>query len=176
MADCGALPERTGGCNLETLVHNTGPHVPEHDRNPAFRLEPCYRWSISTTRSPVLVDPANGRLWTANARVVDDEGLAVLGDGGYALGARSKQIRDGLLAKPGSAKRICWRSNWMTAACSCNAGGSCCRPKASAMRIHHWPPWRKQAPVGNRVPASIRSVTVLYAPGDWPCMRALPMA
>ena len=33
-------------------------------------------------------------MWTANARVVDGETLAKVGDGGYALGARQAQIRD----------------------------------------------------------------------------------
>jgi penicillin amidase len=38
-----------------------------------------------------------GAIWTANARVVDGEILERMGDGGYALGARAKQIRDSLL-------------------------------------------------------------------------------
>lgn len=50
---------------------------------------------------PRLVDPASGRLWTANARTIDTETwLAFLGDGGYDLGARAAQIRDDLLALP----------------------------------------------------------------------------
>ncbi|HYC02297.1 MAG TPA: penicillin acylase family protein [Azospirillaceae bacterium] len=48
---------------------------------------------------PVVKNPDDGRLWTANARVVGGEALAKLGDGGYALGARAKQIREGLLAR-----------------------------------------------------------------------------
>jgi penicillin G amidase len=48
---------------------------------------------------PRIVDPASGRLWTANARTIDvDSWLAFLGDGGYDLGARAAQIRDDLLA------------------------------------------------------------------------------
>lgn len=47
---------------------------------------------------PRVVDPESGRLWTANARTVDGEALAVLGDGGYAFGARARQIRDDLMA------------------------------------------------------------------------------
>jgi penicillin amidase len=46
---------------------------------------------------PRVVNPANGRIWTANARVTDAEALAVIGDGGYDLGARASQIRDSLL-------------------------------------------------------------------------------
>lgn len=48
---------------------------------------------------PRIVDPASGRLWTANARTIDTQTwLAFMGDGGYDLGARAAQIRDGLLA------------------------------------------------------------------------------
>lgn len=47
---------------------------------------------------PRVVDPASGRLWTANARTIDTQTwLAFLGDGGYDLGARAAQIRDDLL-------------------------------------------------------------------------------
>ena len=50
---------------------------------------------------PRVVDPASGRLWTANARTLDTETwLAFMGDGGYDLGARAAQIRDDLLALP----------------------------------------------------------------------------
>jgi penicillin amidase len=38
-------------------------------------------------------------LWTANSRVVDGDLLAKVGDGGYVLGARARQIRDGLDAR-----------------------------------------------------------------------------
>jgi penicillin amidase len=48
---------------------------------------------------PRIVNPYNGRIWTANARVVDGEALEVIGDSGYDLGARARQIRDGLHAR-----------------------------------------------------------------------------
>lgn len=48
---------------------------------------------------PRVIDPATGRLWTANARTIDAQTwLDFLGDGGYDLGARANQIRDDLLA------------------------------------------------------------------------------
>ncbi len=46
---------------------------------------------------PRISNPPQGRLWTANARVVSGDEYAKLGDGGYALGARARQIRDALL-------------------------------------------------------------------------------
>jgi penicillin amidase len=47
---------------------------------------------------PVIKDPEDGIVWTANARVVGGEAYRTIGDGGFVLGARSQQIRDGLLA------------------------------------------------------------------------------
>jgi penicillin amidase len=47
---------------------------------------------------PRLVDPAGGRIWTANARVVDGPMLATLGDGGFEVGSRATIIRDRLEA------------------------------------------------------------------------------
>lgn len=58
-------------------------------------------WSgwLEPPEYPRIADPPNGRLWTANGRVVDGAWLAQLGDGGYVVGARARQIRDGLLAR-----------------------------------------------------------------------------
>lgn len=48
---------------------------------------------------PRIIDPASGRLWTANARTLDVESwMAFMGDGGHDNGARAAQIRDDLLA------------------------------------------------------------------------------
>ena len=47
---------------------------------------------------PSLINPPSGRIWTANARTVDGPSLDRVSDGGYALGARAKQIRDRLMA------------------------------------------------------------------------------
>ena len=55
--------------------------------------------------APRIVDPPSGRLWTANARAVDGADLALLGDGGYALGARARQIRDDLLSREKVSER-----------------------------------------------------------------------
>jgi len=78
----GPLPRRDAGCDGETI-----------DATPA-----CIPWPI---RNPVpeLREPAGGRLWTANNRALDGAQLAQIGDGGYALGARARQIRDDLFAK-----------------------------------------------------------------------------
>ncbi|MGH8864734.1 MAG: penicillin acylase family protein, partial [Burkholderiales bacterium] len=46
--------------------------------------------------SPRILDPPDGRAWSANARVVGGELLATIGDGGYATPSRARQIRDRL--------------------------------------------------------------------------------
>ena len=47
---------------------------------------------------PRILDPEDGILWTANNRQVSGKALEILGDGGFDLGARARQIRDDLLA------------------------------------------------------------------------------
>ncbi|MGH8136041.1 MAG: penicillin acylase family protein, partial [Steroidobacteraceae bacterium] len=41
--------------------------------------------------SPRILDPPDGRAWSANARVVGGELLATIGDGGYATPSRARQ-------------------------------------------------------------------------------------
>ena len=48
---------------------------------------------------PRIVNPDSGRIWTANARVADADALRIIGNAGYDLGARARQIRDGLFAR-----------------------------------------------------------------------------
>jgi len=79
------MPARTGDCDKTA---------------PLTVARPC-RWSgwLASTENPAVIDPPSHRLWTANARVVDGPALALVGDAGYANGARARQIRDGLFAK-----------------------------------------------------------------------------
>ncbi|QYJ96589.1 penicillin acylase family protein [Shewanella alkalitolerans] len=55
------------------------------------------KWQERDDELPSLQDPASDRLWSANARVMSTQEAQRYGDGGYALGARSAQIRDRLL-------------------------------------------------------------------------------
>ena len=73
---------------------------------------------------PRVINPASGRIWTANARVADGEALDAIGDGGYDLGARARQIRDSLLAADEFSPSTCLRFNTMIARCSCPAGAT----------------------------------------------------
>jgi penicillin amidase len=65
-----------------------------------FSIAPGVGWIgwLDPSEYPQRFAPAGGAIWTANARVVGGAELARIGDGGYALGARAGQIRDGLAA------------------------------------------------------------------------------
>ena len=54
---------------------------------------------LAPEEMPVVQDPENSRIWTANARVVGGLSLAKLGFGSYAHAARARQILTGLLAR-----------------------------------------------------------------------------
>ncbi len=56
-----------------------------------------WRGWLASEDYPVVLNPDAGVVWTANARVVQGAELELIGKGGYALGARASQIRDGLL-------------------------------------------------------------------------------
>lgn len=83
----GRIPVRVGGCDPKA---------------PLRPLDGCdwAGWHASDAPlQPELVDPPSGRLWSANARLADGELLALIGDAGYALGARQKQIADTLMER-----------------------------------------------------------------------------
>jgi penicillin amidase len=65
------------------------------------------RWDgwLAPEAQPRITDPASGRIWTANSRVVAGDKLDVVGFGGYDLGARQRQIRDDLLAIDKASER-----------------------------------------------------------------------
>lgn len=88
----GPVALRDPGCGQGALVVDDA-------RRAAAPSARCAPWSISTAASPALTSPPLDRLWTANARVVDGQALQRIGDGGYAFGARARQIREGLFAK-----------------------------------------------------------------------------
>lgn len=58
-----------------------------------------WRGMLPDDQVPVVLNPDEGRIWTANARVVGGEAFARLGDGGYDNGSRAGRIRDLLFAQ-----------------------------------------------------------------------------
>lgn len=61
--------------------------------------EGCNSSPMAAGDIPAIADAEHSRLWTANNRTLDGVALQKVGDGGYAFGARAKQIRDDLFAK-----------------------------------------------------------------------------
>jgi len=84
----GRIPKRIGG--YDPLL-------------PSDWSQPGTGWDgwIAPADYPRLPNPPGQRLWTANARTLDWQSpeYAAVGDGGYDLGARARQIRDDLKAK-----------------------------------------------------------------------------
>lgn len=56
-------------------------------------------WQQNQPQRPQVINPENGRIWTANSRVLSADDNTRFGNGGYALGARAQQIRDRLFEK-----------------------------------------------------------------------------
>ena len=83
----GRVPDRRGRTGRRSVVST----------------DPDARWAgwRAPAETPRVLDPADGLLWTANARVVDGDDLATLGVAGWAHGARAQQIRDALRAHTG---------------------------------------------------------------------------
>ncbi len=67
-------------------------------RVPASWSDGTRGWAgwLASDAYPRVVDPPSGRLWTANNRLVDGDMLRTIGDGGFDLGARARQIREDL--------------------------------------------------------------------------------
>jgi len=65
-------------------------------RLPVSWADGACRWDgyRDAADQPRMVDPDEGRLWTANNRVTAGVDLQMIGDGGYALGARARQMDD----------------------------------------------------------------------------------
>lgn len=91
----GPLPQRGPSCSSARLVEG-GDGAAEAAG--ADGAPTCAPWGIAGSDARVAT-PSVDRVWTANSRVVDAPWIETIGDGGYALGARSKQIRDGLFAR-----------------------------------------------------------------------------
>jgi penicillin amidase len=71
------------------------------DRLPHSWADGTHGWKgyLAPNEIPEIIDPPNGRLWTANNRVVGGAALTALGGADYAEGDRARQIRDDLLAR-----------------------------------------------------------------------------
>lgn len=82
----GKMPERKA---VALTAPRAGFASPEEARLPR----------LDTARVPRIINPPSGRLWSGNNRQLGGEGGALIGDGGFDLGARGQQIRDRLMEK-----------------------------------------------------------------------------
>ncbi|MEO7598375.1 MAG: penicillin acylase family protein [Opitutus sp.] len=137
-----------------------------------------------------LGDPSmKGRLWTANNRVVGGQGLALLGDGGYAPPARANQIRDQLAtlerATPADLLKIQlddralflerWRTLLLTVLTPEVVGKESSRAELRRL-VETWEGHASVDSVSYRLVRTFRSVTsdLALAPIFAPCVDAMP--
>ena len=66
--------------------------------DPSFPLNSSWDGLLPSQEHPVVDKPAQGQLWSANSRALAGPEHRKLGDGGAVLGARARQLRDGLAA------------------------------------------------------------------------------
>ena len=67
----------------------------------SFPLEngvPTWSATLAPGRYPRVLNPAGGQITTANSRQLMGEGADLIGDGGFDIGARNRQLADGLRA------------------------------------------------------------------------------
>ena len=90
-----------------TLIGRVPRRVGFDGHTPQSWADGTRRWDgfLPPEQVPVIRNPADGQLWTANNRVVGGDMLALLGDGGYDGPNRSGQIRDRLSALAGRAAK-----------------------------------------------------------------------
>jgi len=99
----GPLPQRGEACSTARLVENdptadAPATVAAGDGDGDGEGASCAPWAIGGTADPLVATPTVDRVWTANSRVVGAPWVDGIGDGGYSLGARARQIRDALFA------------------------------------------------------------------------------
>jgi len=109
-AEAVAIAHRTGMPNQNLLVADssgtiawtlTGKIPRRFGYDGRFPVSWAYgdrKWDgwLKPEEIPVIINPPEGLLWTANQRLIGGEAYARLGDGGYAYGSRGRQIRDDL--------------------------------------------------------------------------------
>ncbi len=121
---------------------------------PTSWADGTHRWDgyLGYDEHPRVVDPPDGRLWTANARAVDGAMLDAIGDGGYTDGIRAWMIRDRLAAIDIADERALfdmqlddrslfldrWRDVFLKTLDAPAVAGSPLRAEAARLARDHW--------------------------------------
>jgi penicillin amidase len=84
-----------------TVIGQVPRRVGLDDQLPHDWSDGAHRWNgyLPASAIPEIIDPPDGRLWSANARMVGGAAYETLGNGGYAGPARARAIHDDLFAR-----------------------------------------------------------------------------
>ncbi len=84
-----------------TIMGRVPRRVDLNDQLPHSWADGSRGWKgyLSDAEIPAIIDPPDGRLWSANARMLGGDALALLGDGFYDAPFRARAIRDALFAR-----------------------------------------------------------------------------
>ena len=108
MPNQNLLAADTNGVIAWTLTGKIPRRVGYDGRLPVSWAFGDRRWEgwLPAEEVPVISQPADGLLWTANNRIVGGAAYATLGDGGYANGFRAIAIRDDLRELAATGKKL----------------------------------------------------------------------
>lgn len=98
----GARPDSPAAAGVAATGGATAPAVVAVPRQPQLSTDASVGsagW-LDPASQPHVIDPAEGLLWSANARVVGGAMAGIIGDGGLDRGARAAQIHQDLRDAP----------------------------------------------------------------------------
>ncbi|QTH63694.1 penicillin acylase family protein [Psychrosphaera ytuae] len=90
----GAIPDKLGA-NLSQLQWQ----IPQDWSQTSTKGHITWNGYLAPSDYPVVINPKSDRIWTGNSRVIGSSELNKIGNGGYALGARSRQIANNLKSR-----------------------------------------------------------------------------
>ncbi|MBL8521388.1 MAG: penicillin acylase family protein [Betaproteobacteria bacterium] len=125
---------------------------------------------LAPAKYPLIMNPSNGRLWTANSRQTGGAHGALIGDGGFDLGARAMQIRDRMTEKPVLNEKDLYgiqldaesrfMKRWVTLALRVSGAQSDDKSKALARELAKWNGRADTDQVGYRIARQFRAVVM----------------
>ena len=101
MPDQNFVVGDSGGHVAWTVIGQVPRRVGLNDQVPHSWADGTHGWRgyLAPADIPEIIDPPDGRLWSANARAVGGVAYDTLGNGGYAGPSRARAIHDDLFAQ-----------------------------------------------------------------------------